>query len=188
MSIIIGIDLGTTFSAAAQVREGVPHILPHGDERIMPSVVGVSPQGAMLVGTPARSQYLLCPERTVRSIKRRMGQEVSVPLGERGYTPEEISAIILRELKRGAEAQLGQPIERAVITVPAYFSDAARQATREAGELAGFTVERIINEPTAAALAYGLDRSEEQHLVAVYDLGGGTFDVSVVELDSGVVE
>jgi molecular chaperone DnaK len=188
MSEIIGIDLGTTFSAAAQVRDGVPRILPHGEERIMPSVVGVSPQGTMLVGTPARNQYLLYPERTVRSIKRRMGQEVSVSLGERSYTPDEISAIILRELKRSAEAQLGRPVERAVITVPAYFSDAARQATRTAGELAGFTVERIINEPTAAALAYGLDRGDEHQMVAVYDLGGGTFDVSIVELDAGVVE
>src|ERR687887_1005288 len=118
MSIIIGIDLGTTFSAAAQVRDGVPRILPRGDERIMPSVVGVSPQGTMLVGTPARNQYLLYPERTVRSIKRRMGQDVSVPLGERSYTPEEISALILRELKRSAEAQLGHPGQRAGITVP----------------------------------------------------------------------
>jgi molecular chaperone DnaK len=188
LSEIIGIDLGTTFSAAAQVRDGVPRILPHGEERIMPSVVGVSPQGTMLVGTPARNQYLLYPERTVRSIKRRMGQEASVSLGERSYTPEEISAIILRELKRSAEAQLGRPVERAVITVPAYFSDAARQATRTAGELAGFAVERIINEPTAAALAYGLDRGDAHQMVAVYDLGGGTFDVSIVELDAGVVE
>src|ERR671934_275844 len=188
MSEIIGIDLGTTFSAAAQVRDGVPRILPHGEERIMPSVVGVSPQGTMLVGTPARNQYLLYPERTVRSIKRLMGQDVSGSLGERSYTPEEISAIILRELKRSAEAQLGRPVERAVITVPAYFSDAARQATRTAGELAGFTVERIVNEPTAAALAYGLDRGDAHQMVAVYDLGGGTFDVSIVELDAGVVE
>src|SRR5256885_11802573 len=184
MSIIIGIDLGTTFSAAAQVRDGVPRILPHGEERIMPSVVGVSPQGTMLVGTPARNQYLLYPERTVRSIKRRMGQEASVSLGERSYTPEEISAIILRELKRSAEAQLGRPVERAVITVPAYFSDAARQATRTAGELAGFTVERIVNEPTAAAPAYGLDRGDEPQLGAVYDPGRGTVDASLGRLDA----
>src|SRR5262245_47862380 len=188
MSVIIGIDLGTTYSATALVRGGAPQIILHGDERIMPSVVGVSPQGALLIGTPARNQYALYPERTIRSIKRKMGQDVQVPLGEREYTPQELSALILRELKRSAEAQLGQPIERAVITVPAYFSDAARQATREAGEIAGFTVERIINEPTAAALAYGLDRADERQLVAVYDLGGGTFDVSIVELDAGVVE
>src|SRR5919206_2969682 len=188
MSLVVGIDLGTTFSAVALVRDGAPQILPHGDERIMPSVVGVTLDGSILVGTPARNQYVLYPEWTVRSIKRKMGQDVQVTLGERSFTPQEISAIILRELKRSAEAQLGQPVERAVITVPAYFSDAARQATREAGEIAGFTVERIINEPTAAALAYGLDRSDERQLVAVYDLGGGTFDVSIIELDAGVVE
>jgi molecular chaperone DnaK len=186
--VIIGIDLGTTYSLAAQVCDGVPHILPHGDERLLPSVVGLSPHGTLLVGTPARNQYLLYPERTVRSIKRQMGQGVHVPVGERSFTPEEVSAIILRELKRSVEAQRDEPVDRAVITVPAYFSDAARQATRAAGEIAGFTVERIINEPTSAALAYGLDRSEERQLVAVYDLGGGTFDVSIIELDAGVVE
>ncbi|MBV9278676.1 MAG: Hsp70 family protein [Chloroflexi bacterium] len=186
--MIVGIDLGTTFSLAAQVRDGVPRILPHGDERLMPSVVGVTPQDTILVGTPARNQYLLYPERTVRSIKRQMGQDVQVSLGERSYSPEEISAIILRDLKRSVEAQLCEPVERAVITVPAYFSDAARQATRAAGEIAGFSVERIINESTAAALAYGLDRGDERQMVAVYDLGGGTFDVSIVELDAGVVE
>jgi molecular chaperone DnaK len=188
MSEIIGIDLGTTFSAAAHVLEGVVYIVPGGEERIMPSVVGLNPEGSLLVGTPARNQYVLYPERTIRSIKRKMGQNVLVPLGERSYTPQEVSAIILRELKHRAEARFGQPVERAVITVPAYFSDAARQATREAGEIAGFTVERIINEPTAAALAYGLDRAGERQLVAVYDLGGGTFDVSIIEFDSGVVE
>ena len=188
MSMIIGIDLGTTYSATATLQEGVPQIVPHGDERIMPSVVGLTPQDTLLIGTPARNQYVLYPARTIRSVKRQMGQDVRLTLGERNYSPQEISALILHELKQSAEQQLGQPIERAVITVPAYFSDAARQATREAGELAGFTVERIINEPTAAALAYGLDRSAEQHLVAVYDLGGGTFDVSIVELDAGVVE
>src|SRR5919202_4324292 len=188
MSLVVGIDLGTTFSAVALVRDGAPQILPHGDERIMPSVVGVTLDGSVLVGTPARNQYVLYPEWTVRSIKRKMGQDVRVTLGERSYTPQEISALILRELKRSAEAQLDQPVEHAVITVTAYFSDAARQATREAGEIAGFTVERIINEPTAAALAYGLDRGDERQLVAVYDLGGGTFDVSIIELDNGVVE
>jgi molecular chaperone DnaK len=184
----VGIDLGTTYSAVAQVQGGTPRILAQGDERIMPSVVGVTPQGGILVGTPARNQYVLYPERTARSIKRRMGQTTQVTLGEQAFTPPEVSALILKELKRRAEAQLGQPVERAVITVPAYFSDAARQATREAGELAGFSVERIINEPTAAALAYGLDRGNERQIIAVYDLGGGTFDVSIIELDSGVVE
>lgn len=188
MSLIIGIDLGTTFSAVALVRDGVPVIVPSGDERIIPSVVGLAPDGGLLVGTPARNQYVLYPERTIRSIKRQMGRGTEVQLGTRSYTPQQISALILRELRRAAEVSLGQPVERAVITVPAYFSDAARQATREAGEIAGLTVERIINEPTAAALAYGLDRSGERQLVAVYDLGGGTFDVSIIELDSGVIE
>src|SRR5215510_10798124 len=123
MTYIIGIDLGTTYSAAALVRDGVPHILPHGDERIMPSVVGFTPQGGLLVGTPARNQYALYPELTARSIKRLMGQDTTVTLGERSYRPQEISALILRELKRSVEAQLGEPVERAVITVPAYFSD-----------------------------------------------------------------
>jgi molecular chaperone DnaK len=188
MSLIIGIDLGTTFSAVALVRDGIPAIVPSGDDRIIPSVVGLAPDGGLLVGTPARNQYTLYPERTIRSIKRQMGRGTEVQLGARSYTPQQISALILRELRQVAEASLGQPVERAVITVPAYFSDAARQATREAGEIAGLTVERIINEPTAAALAYGLDRSGEGQLVAVYDLGGGTFDVSIIELDSGVIE
>lgn len=188
MSIVVGIDLGTTYSAVALVQDGVPQILAYEDERIMPSVVGLTLDGSLLVGQPARNQYLLYPQRTIRSIKRKMGQDVRVALDEREYTPAEISAMILRELKRRAEARVGQAVDRAVITVPAYFSDAARQATREAGEIAGFTVERVINEPTAAALAYGLDRGDEHQLVAVYDLGGGTFDVSIIELDAGVVE
>ncbi|GAC1648178.1 MAG: molecular chaperone DnaK [Herpetosiphon sp.] len=188
MTTIIGIDLGTTFSAAALVDAGVPAIVPHGDEQIMPSIVGLTPQQTLLVGTPARNQYILYPEQTIRSIKRKMGEAVRVPLGDREYRPQEISAMILRELKRSVEARQGHSVDRAVITVPAYFSDAARQATHEAGELAGFTVERIINEPTAAALAYGLDRSDEHQVVAVYDLGGGTFDVSIIDLDSGVIE
>lgn len=185
---IIGIDLGTTFSAVGFVSEGKPRILPNGAERIVPSVVGFSPQGALLVGTPARNQYVLYPEHTVRSIKRKMGTDEKIALQGRAYSPQEISAIILREMKRIAEANLQGAVTRAVITVPAYFSDAARQATKDAGEIAGLTVERIINEPTAAALAYGLDQSAERQMVAVYDLGGGTFDVSIVELNSGVVE
>ncbi len=188
MSPIIGIDLGTTFSAVGMVQEGVPHIMPHGDERIMPSIVGFTPEDTMLVGTPARNQLIVYPERTIKSVKRQMGMDTHITLGERSYTPQEISGIILRELKQNVEAQLGEPVKRAVITVPAYFSDSARQATQEAGEVAGFTVERIINEPTAAALAYGLDRVSEQQFVAVYDLGGGTFDVSIIEMDAGVVE
>jgi molecular chaperone DnaK len=192
---IVGIDLGTTFSAVAIVREGQPHILPKVNERILPSVVGYSPQGEWLVGTPARNQLLYAPESTVRSIKRKMGGDETVALAGRAFTPQEISAFILRELKTVAESHLGQPVERAVITVPAFFSDAQRQATKDAGRIAGLTVERIINEPTAAALAYGLDPAgrdassrDEDQLVLVYDLGGGTFDVSLVELAGGVVE
>ena len=185
---IIGIDLGTTFSAVGVVqREGHPVILPNKQERIMPSVVGLSPQGEWLVGTPALNQWVLAPEATVRSIKRDMGTDRTVTLGEHTFTPQEISAFILRELKRVAEVNLGHPVKRAVITVPAYFSDAARQATKDAGQIAGLEVMRIINEPTAAALAYGLDREGDQ-VVLVYDLGGGTFDVSLVELVGGVVE
>ncbi|MBI4219482.1 MAG: Hsp70 family protein [Chloroflexi bacterium] len=187
-SPIIGIDLGTTFSAVGHVQNGLPVILPNGSERIVPSVVGFTPEGALVVGTPARNQYALYPERTMRSIKRRMGTDVTVILNGRAYTPAEISAIILREMKRIAEANIGEAVTRAVITVPAFFSDAARQATKEAGEVAGFTVERILNEPTAAALAYGLDRGDDKQLVAVYDLGGGTFDVSIIELNQGVIE
>ena len=187
MTRIVGIDLGTTFSAVSAVRDGRPGILANGAERIMPSVVGFGPGGGLLVGTPAWNQLLLYPEHTVRSIKRKMGSPETVLLNGRPCRPAEVSALILKELKRIAEANLGEPLERAVITVPAFFSDAARQATKEAGELAGFQVERIINEPTAAALAYGLDRAGENLRVAVYDLGGGTFDVSMIELNQGVI-
>jgi len=185
--VIVGIDLGTTNSGVAIVRNGAPQMLPHGDERIIPSVVGYSPAGQWLVGTPARNQYVLSPENTVRSIKREMGTDTRVQLAGRAFSPPEVSAFILRELKTIAERNLGEGISDAVITVPAYFSDAARQATRDAGQIAGFNVRRIINEPTAAALAYGLNQAEDQ-LVLVYDLGGGTFDVSLVELMGGVVE
>jgi len=188
VSRIVGIDLGTTFSAVSLVQDGQPGILPKGTERIIPSIVGCTPEGVLLVGTPARNQALLHPENTVRSIKRKMGTAETVLLNGRACSPAEVSALILKEMKRIAEAALGEPVERAVITVPAFFSDAARQATQEAGELAGFTVERIINEPTAASLAYGLDRVEDNELVAVYDLGGGTFDVSIIELNQGVIE
>ncbi len=162
-------------------------MLPNGDERIIPSVVGYSPNGEWLVGTPARNQYVLYPEDTVRSIKRKMGTDFRASMGERDFSPQEVSAFILRELKSIAERNLGEEVSDAVITVPAYFSDAARQATREAGKIAGFNVRRIINEPTAAALAYGLNMIEDQ-IVLVYDLGGGTFDASLVELMGGIVE
>ena len=185
---IIGIDLGTTFSAVGSVQNGKAVILPNGAERIVPSVVGFGADGGLLVGTPALNQYVLYPEQTVRSVKRKMGGDEKIFLNNRDFTPAEISAVILREMKRIAEQNLGQTVSRAVITVPAYFSDKARQATKEAGEIAGFTVERIINEPTAAALAYGLNQSDTYQRVAVYDLGGGTFDVSVIELNEGIIE
>lgn len=187
MSRVVGIDLGTTNSGVATVQNGVPQMLPNGAERIIPSVVGYSTAGQWLVGTPARNQYVFDPDNTVRSIKREMGTSLRVELGGRQFSPQEISAFILRELKEIAKRNLGETVDDAVITVPAYFSDAARQATHEAGRIAGFNVRRIINEPTAAALAYGLNMVEDQ-MVLVYDLGGGTFDVSLVELMGGIVE
>ena len=185
---IVGIDLGTTNSEIALYRDGRPDVL--GDEQgrlILPSVVGLSETGEVLVGEAARNQFLLYPERTIRSIKRRMGSNERVRLGEREYTPQEISAIILSRLKEIAERRLGRPVRKAVITVPAYFSDAQRQATREAGEIAGLEVARIINEPTAAALVYEAGQHQGKRIL-VYDLGGGTFDVSVVRIEAGVVE
>jgi molecular chaperone DnaK len=185
---IAGIDLGTTNSEIAIYRDGRPEVL--GDERgrlILPSVVGLSEAGELLVGEEARNQFLLYPELTVRSIKRRMGGDERVRLGERDYSPQEISAIILSRLKEIAQHRLGRPIGKAVITVPAYFSDAQRQATREAGEIAGLEVVRIINEPTAAALVYEAAQQQGKRIL-VYDLGGGTFDVSVVRIEAGVVE
>lgn len=187
MTSIIGIDLGTTNSGVAVVQNRQPHMLANGKQRIIPSVVGYANNGQWLVGTPAWNQYVYDPENTVVSIKRKMGSETRVKLGPHELTPPEISAFILRELKTTAERVLGHPVTDAVITVPAYFSDAQRQATRDAGRIAGLTVRRILNEPTAAALAYGLNL-ETDRLVLVYDLGGGTFDVSLVELMDGIVE
>jgi molecular chaperone DnaK (HSP70) len=185
--IIIGIDLGTTNSEVAVVQDGRPRILPVDGAKILPSVVGLADDGALLVGQSARNQYVLYPERTVRSVKRRMGEDVRLSMGEQAYTPQELSALILRRLKQAAETELGQPVSKAVITVPAYFSDAQRQATRDAGQLAGLEVVRIINEPTAAALAYEADHAGARNIL-VYDLGGGTFDVSVVRLDRDVTQ
>ena len=188
MKPIVGIDLGTTNSEVAIIREGRPVVIANAaGEKIVPSFVGLSPTGEMLVGEPAHNQYVVSPERTIKSIKRKMGSDERVSLGEQSYTPQEISAFILKRLKSMAEEFLGEAIEQAVITVPAYFTDKQRQATKDAGEIAGLEVVRIINEPTAAALAYGLDREEDQFLI-VYDLGGGTFDISVIEINSGVVE
>src|SRR5436305_11128016 len=187
MDTIIGIDLGTTNSEVAVIKDGQPVVLEEDGDPILPSVVGLDPQGRLLVGRPARNQYVLAPERTVRSIKRQMGQEIAIPLGDQKYTPQEISAIILRTLKRRAEKALGHPVSKAVITVPAFFNDGQRQATREAGELAGLEVVRIINEPTAAVLTYDPHPPDLERLL-VYDLGGGTFDVSVAQVEAGVIE
>ncbi len=187
MSKTIGIDLGTTNSLAAVVENGRARILQRGNERLVPSVVGLSDDGNIIVGQSALNQYVIAPERTVRSIKRKMGTDEKVSLGDREYSPEEISSFILRHLKTMAEEVLGQPVTSAVITVPAYFSDVQRLATKRAGEMAGLEVLRIINEPTAAALAYGLENQANQYLM-VYDLGGGTFDVSIIEQMGDIME
>lgn len=184
---IIGIDLGTTNSEVAIVEQGKVRIIADGDKKILPSFVGIDDNGELMVGETARNQYLVYPERTIKSIKRLMGQDTRVELAGQSYTPQEISAIILKRLKTIAEQDLGHPVDKAVITVPAYFSDAQRQATREAGEIAGLEVVRMINEPTAAAVSYGAGQAEAKKML-VYDLGGGTFDVSVVNIQSGVVE
>ena len=185
--INIGIDLGTTNSEVAIIENGQVIVIADNNKKILPSFVGIDDQGDILVGESARNQYLVYPERTVKSIKRLMGQDIQVDLAGHAYAPQEISAIILKRLKAIAEQYVGQPVTKAVITVPAYFSEAQRQATREAGEIAGLEVVRMINEPTAAALAYG-DNQTGQKRMLVYDLGGGTFDVSVVNIEGGVVE
>ncbi|WAR44130.1 Hsp70 family protein [Methylomonas rapida] len=185
--IIIGIDLGTTNSEVAIVENGKVSVIADAGKKILPSVVGIADNGDILVGETARNQYLIYPERTVKSIKRLMGQDTHVVMAGQNYTPQEISAIILKRLKAVAENYVGQAIRKAVITVPAYFSDAQRQATREAGEIAGLDVVRMVNEPTAAALVYGTGKDEAKRML-VYDLGGGTFDVSVVNVQGGVVE
>jgi molecular chaperone DnaK (HSP70) len=186
--MIVGIDLGTTNSEIAVYRDGRPQVLADsGGRLILPSVVGLDQDGSLLVGEAARNQYILHPERTIRSIKRLMGGDRKVSLGGRDYAPQDISAMILRRLKEIAEERLGAPVRKAVITVPAFFSDAQRQATREAGEIAGLEVARIVNEPTAAALVYEAAQQQGKR-VLVYDLGGGTFDVSVVRIEEGVVE
>jgi molecular chaperone DnaK len=185
---IVGIDLGTTNSEIAYIQDGQPVVIPdESGDALLPSVVGLSDDGRLLVGHAARNQWMLAPERTIKSIKRRMGEDTTVELGDHVYTPQEISAIILRTLKARAMQYLDGEITKAVITVPAYFNDAQRQATREAGELAGMEVVRILNEPTAASLTYDTDQHELKRLL-VYDLGGGTFDVSIVQVQEGVVE
>ncbi|MCM1984021.1 Hsp70 family protein [Lyngbya confervoides] len=188
MTQVVGIDLGTTNSLITALEEGQPWVIPDEEGvELLPSCVGLSEAGTLLVGQPALRQYAAAPERTVKSIKRQMGTDARVRLGEQDYSPQEISAIILRALKQRAEAMLAEAVTQAVITVPAYFTDAQRQATKEAGEIAGLEVLQILNEPTAAALVFDA-RSEETENVLVYDLGGGTFDVSIVEITGTVTE
>ena len=188
MSKIIGIDLGTTNSCVAVLEGGEPVVIANAEGgRTTPSVVAFSKTGERMVGQVAKRQAVTNADRTVASIKRHMGENYKVTIDGKGYTPQEISAMTLAKLKADAEAYLGHPVTEAVITVPAYFSDAQRQATKDAGKIAGLEVKRIINEPTAAALAYGLDKEAEQKIM-VYDLGGGTFDVSILEIGDGIVE
>ena len=188
MSKTIGIDLGTTNSCVAVIEGGKPVVIPNSEgARTTPSVVAFSKTGERMVGQVAKRQAITNPERTISSIKRHMGSDYKVKIDDKEYTPQEISAMILQKLKADAEAYLGETVSSAVITVPAYFSDSQRQATKDAGKIAGLDVKRIINEPTAAALSYGIDKGEEQKIM-VYDLGGGTFDVSIIEMGDGVQE
>ena len=188
MARAVGIDLGTTNSVVAVLEGGEPTVIANAEgSRTTPSVVAFAKAGEVLVGEVAKRQAVTNVDRTIRSVKRHMGTDWSVQIDDKSFTPQQISAFVLQKLKRDAEAYLGEPVTDAVITVPAYFSDAQRQATKEAGEIAGLNVSRIVNEPTAAALAYGLDKGEDQTIL-VFDLGGGTFDVSLLEIGEGVVE
>lgn len=189
MAKIIGIDLGTTNSAVAIMEGGQATIIPNAEgNRTTPSVVAFTKDGERLVGETAKRQAIMNPDRTISSIKRDMGTDRKVTIDGKAYTPQEISAMILQKLKADAESYLGQNVSEAVITVPAYFTDAQRQATKDAGKIAGLDVKRIINEPTAAALAYGVDKDEDSSKIMVFDLGGGTFDVSILEVGDGVFE
>ena len=184
----IGIDLGTTNSCVSVMEGGEPIVIANSDgSRTTPSVVAVTKDGERIVGQVAKRQAVANPDNTISSIKRLMGSDKKVTMGGKSYTPQEISAMILSKLKADAEAYLGGKVKSAVITVPAYFNDSQRQATKDAGKIAGLDVKRIINEPTAAALAYGLDKEQDQKIM-VYDLGGGTFDVSILEIGDGVIE
>lgn len=188
MSKIIGIDLGTTNSCVAVMEGGKPVVVANTEgARTTPSVVAFTKTGERLVGEPAKRQAVTNADKTISSIKRHMGTDYRVAIDDKKYSPQEISAMILQKLKADAESYLGEKVTEAVITVPAYFNDAQRQATKDAGKIAGLDVKRIINEPTAAALAYGLDNEKEQKIM-VYDLGGGTFDVSIIEIGDGVIE
>src|SRR4029078_8760408 len=183
------IDLGTTNSVVAVLEGGEPTVIPNAEgARTTPSVVAFAKSGEVLVGEVAKRQAVTNVDRTIRSVKRHMGTDWKQKIDDKDFTPQQISAFVLQKLKRDAEAYLGEPVTDAVITVPAYFSDAQRQATKEAGEIAGLNVSRIVNEPTAAALAYGLDKGDTDHTILVFDLGGGTFDVSLLEIGEGVIE
>ena len=189
MGKVIGIDLGTTNSCVAVLEGGEPVVIANAEgNRTTPSVVGFAKNGERLVGETAKRQAITNPDRTIASIKRHMGTDYTVEIDGKKYTPQDISAMILGKLKSDAESYLGEKVTEAVITVPAYFTDSQKQATKDAGKIAGLDVKRIINEPTAASLAYGLDKDESQHKILVYDLGGGTFDVSILELGDGVFE
>ena len=189
MARAVGIDLGTTNSVVAVLEGGEPTVIANAEgSRTTPSVVAFAKNGEVLVGEVAKRQAVTNVDRTIRSVKREMGTDWSTTVDDKSFTPQQISAFVLQKLKRDAESYLGEPVTDAVITVPAYFSDAQRQATKEAGEIAGLTVQRIVNEPTAAALAYGLDKGQHDQTILVFDLGGGTFDVSLLEIGEGVVE
>jgi len=189
MARAVGIDLGTTNSVVAVLEGGEPTVIANSEgSRTTPSIVAFAKNGEVLTGQPAKNQAVTNVDRTVRSVKRHMGTNWSTEIDGKKYNAQEISARVLMKLKRDAEAYLGEPITDAVITVPAYFEDAQRQATKEAGQIAGLNVLRIVNEPTAAALAYGLDKGEKEQTILVFDLGGGTFDVSLLEIGEGVVE
>src|SRR5262250_960097 len=189
MARAVGIDLGTTNSVVAVLEGGEPTVIPNAEgSRTTPSVVAFAKNGEVLVGEVAKRQATTNVDRTIRSVKRHMGESWNVDIDGKKFTPQQISAFVLQKLKRDAEAYLGEQVTDAVITVPAYFEDAQRQATKEAGEIAGLNVLRIVNEPTASALAYGLDKGEKEQTILVFDLGGGTFDVSLLEIGEGVIE
>ncbi|HEU4568006.1 MAG TPA: Hsp70 family protein, partial [Marmoricola sp.] len=189
MARAVGIDLGTTNSVVAVLEGGEPTVIANAEgSRTTPSVVAFAKSGEVLVGEVAKRQAVTNVDRTIRSVKRHMGTDWKTSIDGKDFTAQQISAFVLQKLKRDAEAYLGETVTDAVITVPAYFSDAQRQATKEAGEIAGLNVQRIVNEPTAAALAYGLDKGETDQTILVFDLGGGTFDVSLLEIGEGVVE
>src|SRR5881409_3330680 len=189
MARAVGIDLGTTNSVVSVLEGGEPTVIANAEgSRTTPSIVAFAKNGEVLVGEVAKRQAVTNVERTIRSVKRHMGTDWSTEIDGKSFTPQHISAFVLQKLKRDAESYLGETITDAVITVPAYFSDHERQATKEAGEIAGLNVLRVVNEPTAAALAYGLDKGEKEQTILVFDLGGGTFDVSLLEIGDGVVE